>query len=58
VAIVMITQKIEEVEEVADRLAIINKGQIVESGSLAEIKKIYDCNQYILQITPSKVDDE
>jgi ABC-type multidrug transport system ATPase subunit len=56
-AIVMITQKIEEVEEFADRLAIINDGQIVESGTLAEIKQRYDCNQYILKITPS-LDDE
>ena len=52
-AIVMITQKIEEVEEFADRLIIINEGKIVESGTLAEIKQRYDCNQYILQITPA-----
>ena len=57
-AIVMITQKIEEVEEFADRLAIIDKGQIVESETLTEMKKRYNCNQYILQISPSKVDDE
>ena len=53
----MITQKIEEVEEFADRLAIINEGKIVECGTLAEIKQKYDCNQYILQIYPL-MDDE
>jgi ABC-type multidrug transport system ATPase subunit len=55
--IVMITQKIEEVEEFADRFAIINEGKIVECGTLAEIKQKYDCNQYILQIYPL-MDDE
>ena len=56
--IVMITQKIEEIEEFGDRLAIIDQGKIVEIGTLTEIKNRYDCNQYILQITLPKIDDE
>ncbi|MBN9381530.1 MAG: ATP-binding cassette domain-containing protein [Chitinophagaceae bacterium] len=35
------TQYLEEVEQLADRIAILHKGEIIVSGTLAELKKLF-----------------
>ena len=35
------TQYLEEAEQLADRIAILHKGKIIVSGTLAELKKLF-----------------
>ena len=35
------TQYLEEAEQLADRIAILDKGKIIVSGTLAELKKLF-----------------
>lgn len=41
VTILLTTQYLEEAEQLADRIAILNEGKIIAEGTLAELKKLF-----------------
>lgn len=47
--IILSTHMMEQVEQLCDEIAMINKGNLVLSGSLKEIKKKYKKNNYIIE---------
>jgi ABC-2 type transport system ATP-binding protein len=48
-AVILSTHRMNEVEELCDRIFMINKGQAVLYGKLAEIKSRYQSNSVILE---------
>ena len=47
--LILSTHMMEQVEQLCDEIALINKGNLVLSGSLKEIKKKYKKNNYIIE---------
>lgn len=41
VTVFLTTQMLEEAEQLADRIAILNEGRIIASGTLAELKRLF-----------------
>ena len=50
--IIMSTHRMNEIEEMCDRILMINKGRLVLYGNLAEIKARYRNNSVIIECTP------
>lgn len=46
--VILSTHLMEQVEQLCDEIALINKGKLVLSGSVSEIKKKFKSNKYIL----------
>ena len=50
VAILLTTQYIEEAEQLADRVAILDKGRIVAEGSPAELKRLLPSGTLVVEV--------
>jgi len=53
--IILSTHRMEQVEELCDQIAMVNKGEVILSGAVKEIRENYRSNRYIVRMKETDI---